>query len=199
MFELAKAIFESLQYPQRLHAALVHLPIGASVFGLILLVALALTLGRSHGLRWAAVVVFLAGMGPAFLTDDAGTEALGVLMTSGMNRTPEATAILHQHEEMGEAVWIFYLVAAGLTTATVFPWHLVRVPALVLAVTCGFAAASWVGVTGFYGGELVYVHGLGVPASPNNLPLRRSRPDTVQTQPASDNSAAEPTVPGDAP
>jgi uncharacterized membrane protein len=183
MLELPRAMIESLQYPQRLHAALVHLPIGAAVFGLLLLILLVFTRARSGGLRWAVVALYLAGMALAIWTEDAGKDAAGVLVTSGIQRTAEARNLLHQHAEMGENVWIFLLVTAALTAATTLHWRFIRVPALVLAVAAGLIAATWVGITGYYGGELVYVHGLGVPTSPNNLPLARALPDEAQTPP----------------
>lgn len=173
MLELPQAVLESLQFPQRLHAALVHLPIGAAVFGLVLVLALALSRGRSAGVRWVTVAVYLLGLGAAVLAERAGEAAVEVLVTSGVQRTAEARTLLDRHEEMGEAVWIFFLASALLTSATVIRWHPIRLTTMVLAIACGTAAAGWVGVTGFYGGELVYAHGLGVPTSANNLPLNR--------------------------
>lgn len=181
-------MLESLQYPQRLHAALVHLPIGAAIFGLVLVMALAISRGRSNGLRWATVAVYLLGMGAAFLAEDAGKDAAGMLTSAGAHRTAEARALLHQHAEMGEAVWIFFLVAAVLTAATWLPWRVLRRASVVLALASGLAVASWVGVTGFYGGELVYAHGVGVPTSANNLPVTRT-PAQETAAPATDAQA----------
>ena len=54
-------------------------------------------------------------------------------------------------------------------------------------VLAGMGAATYTGIVSHHGGAMVYQHGVGVPASPNNLKLDLSSPP-----PASGESDTEP-------
>lgn len=165
------AMFESLGDPQRKHAVMVHLPIAISVLGLLGLLALAVTSGRSSVLRRCCVAVYLLGAGLAWAAEEAGEEAMDQLDTAVM--TPAALEHLETHEEMGEWVWAWFAATGVIAILTVIEsenrwWR----PAIVLtSVLAGTGAAGYTGIVSHHGGTMVYKHGVGVPASPNNLKL----------------------------
>ena len=170
------AILESLSDPQQKHAMMVHLPIAISILGLLGLLILAVTSGRSTGLRWCCVAVYLLGAGLAWSAEEAGEEAMDRLDTAAM--TPAALEHLEAHEELGEWVWAWFAVTGVIATLTVIEtesrwWR----PTIVLAsVLAGGGAAVYTGIVSHHGGTMVYRHGVGVPASPNNLQLEATTP-----------------------
>lgn len=159
-------LWQTLDSPQRLHAALVHVPIGAGVVGAVLAFALAIRFGKSAGLRWALVWVYLIGFTGAWLAHESGEKAEHAV---GASLSPAAEAVLHEHEEMGELVHWLMLAPLGLGLATMFKTALIRWPAMVLCFFAAVGVLGWVGVVGHHGGTLVYQHGVGVPSTPNNL------------------------------
>lgn len=169
-----QSLFHSLQQtaqdPTRLHAAIVHLPIAAAALGLVLLLLLTLVGARSPGLRWAAVVVYLAGAVTGAMAMCSGEQAQDHVAAAGVTLTAEAADLLHEHEELGEKVWIPLAIATVLIVLTSIRMVAARVAALTLAILSGLAALGMVVATAHYGGQLVYLHGVGVPQTDNNMP-----------------------------
>ncbi len=170
------SLSDSLNNPSRLHAAIVHMPIAIALLGFVLVVALALTRGRSSTLRTIALVLYLLGAVSGFMAGRSG-EAAEDFSTQRTTLSAEADATLEKHEDMGKKAWLFLagsMLAVGLTAIN---RPVLRGTFVVIALVVSLSAAGWVTLTGHLGGELVYEHGIGVPASTNNIP--------ATTQPAS--------------
>jgi len=184
--DVIHAIIESLGDPQRKHAMMVHMPIAISVLGLLGLLALSVTSGRSATLRWCCVAVYLLGAGLAWSTAEAGDEAMDRLDTTVMTST--ALEHLETHEEMGEWVWAWFAATGVIATLTVIEsesrwWR----PTVVLtSVLAGAGAAVYTGIVSHHGGAMVYQHGVGVPTSPNNLKLEVATPPHYDESKGSD-------------
>ena len=114
--DLLHALLDSLKHPQMKHAAMVHLPIAISLLGVLGLLALAATGGRSGTLRWVCVAVYLLGVGSAMATAKSGEDAEHSLDIQVI--TQAALEDLEHHEEMAEKLWLFFAATAGLTAAT---------------------------------------------------------------------------------
>ncbi|MDX2200022.1 MAG: c-type cytochrome domain-containing protein [Phycisphaerae bacterium] len=145
--------------PRMLHAATVHLPVALSVIGVGLVAALVWVGGRNATLRTISLVAYVALLVSAFASTRSGEAAEGKL-----GRLPKPLrALVHDHEEMGEKIWIFAAVAAlGIGAG----WHANRQLAgagRAVAAVAALGCAGWVAVTAHYGGTLVYEHGLGAP------------------------------------
>jgi uncharacterized membrane protein len=165
-------MLDAMRQPQTLHAMVVHFPIAVSVIGLILVFMLMLGGGKSHGMRWAIFVLYLIGAICAFFasqTGESAEEAMRLQMAEGTQLTEAASAVLEQHERMGSFVWIPLAVVSLASLLSVFKASSVRVMMLVVAVIGALFSAGWVAVAAHLGGQLVYTHGVGVPASQNNL------------------------------
>jgi len=166
--ELVQSMFEALRHPQQKHAMVVHFPIAISVLGLLGLVALAVKAGRPGALRWGCVGVYLLGAVLAYVAEESGEAAMDRLDTVVMSEA--ALEHLEAHEEMGGWVWIILLTTAALIALTaVHTKKTLRLSVLTLAVLSGVIAAGYIAVTAHHGGTMVYQHGVGIPASPNNL------------------------------
>jgi uncharacterized membrane protein len=180
--------------PQQLHAILVHLPIAAAMIGLLMLLTLACSGGRSAGIRWTLVLVYLLGAGAGFLAGESGEQAAAQLRYPLVEA---AQATLREHEKLAEPIWVGMLVMAVLVMCTATSSAGLRATVLTLATIVGLALTTWVGVTAHHGGQLVYRYGVGVPATPDNLQTPASRP-RPPTTPVERPSAPEPPKP-DAP
>jgi len=158
------SILESLNDPHARHAMMVHLPIAGSLIGLGLLVLLAAFRFKPVGLRVAATAVYAAITIGAVLAADAGEAAEENVERSVPALTAAEEAALEAHEEAGESAWVWLLAPAALSLGMFVPKKKLRVMAGVATLLAGAAGAGWVSWTGHLGGELVYKHGLGVPA-----------------------------------
>ncbi len=163
-------ITETLSNPQMKHAAFVHLPAAIAFLGVIALAALAVTRGRSRGIRRTCVVLFLIGAASGFVTKQSGEDAEHELDVATMSEAARET--LEHHEKMGERVWVLLAATGIVASLTCLRPKPVRWIALVLSVTLGLYTAYYTAVTGHHGGTLVYEHGVGVPASENNFPAK---------------------------
>lgn len=165
--------------PSRLHAMIVHFPVVLAMLGVPLIVALMVTRGRSSMLRWLIVTLYVVGSFTGFMAMQSGEGAVDQLSRvtdAGGALTDEAMLELEKHEEMGGKLWWMMLLPAAVTALTAIkrtPGELAA--ALVLALAVSVWTAGWAGLTGHHGGALVYDHGVGVPASPNNYPATSPR------------------------
>lgn len=155
-------IAEALGRPRRLHAALVHVPLGVSVLGVVLTFLMLLFRG-SRGLRWATVAVLIVGAVTAFQAASAGERAAKTFNRTML--TQEAQQSLTAHESMGKLGWVFFLVATACVAVTAAPKPGVRAGMTILSFLVALATFAWLGATGYHGGELVYAHGVGVPTA----------------------------------
>ncbi|MCE9588978.1 MAG: hypothetical protein K8S99_00455 [Planctomycetes bacterium] len=168
-------MLETLNDPPRLHAAIVHFPVVLAFIGVPLMLALIATRGRSCTLRWLLVALYVVGSVGGFVAMQVGGRAedkLSELSANGPGLTHAAHEELEEHEEMGEKLWWMMLLPAGAVALGAVKRTPVRVIALVLALGLGVLAATLAGLTAHRGGTLVYAHGVGVPASPNNYPAK---------------------------
>ena len=153
---------DTFRSPAMVHALVVHAPISLAFLGLpLVLLAAAL---KERGAEYGGWLSRLTGLViAAVLTLQTGEEARAPSNAPGV--IDEAVwNLVHNHEGMAGKVWIFALVTALLTACTAAQSPRMRVTAGTLAVLAARATAGWIGLTGHYGGTLVYVHGLGTPA-----------------------------------
>ena len=164
-----RSILESLSDPQQRHAMMLHMPIAIGLLGAVGLVLFALGRGHRKELRRGCITLYLLGVALTALTEKSGEAALDNLDVSAM--TVEALERIETHESMGEQAWLYFIATAALTalTAVRFKRRDLRATALVLAALSGLVTAGYIIATAHHGGALVYVHGVGVPTSENNL------------------------------
>jgi uncharacterized membrane protein len=190
MFELFRSISESFDHPQRAHAALVHTPIALAMLGLIPLFIVVLTRGKSERWRWLCVAVYVLASATAFVASGSGERALNELDTGTF--TEQAAELTEKHEEMGELVFWFSAATAAAVAISGVRHKATRVIALIIAVGLGVFTSGWVAATSHYGGQLVYVHGVGAPSTSNNIVVEQEAPPP---DPAEMDEELEPPAP----
>jgi len=146
--------------PDPLHPAVVHFPIVLILLGAVVAVV-AVFLRRWH-LPMLAAIVLVGGAGGALVATWTGEEEAEM---AGEISEP-ADALLEEHEEWGEWTRNVAIVAALLAVAAAgvgLTRHLrvARGIGVATALVAVVAAYS-VGMTGHYGGLLVYKHGVGI-------------------------------------
>jgi len=152
--DLFRELLQTATDPRLRHVAIVHVPIGLSVFAP--LAALCLVAFKEHRrtLRWVALIIFAAVSASAFVAARAGAEAIprfGML-------TGDARSTISTHAAIGDWVWV--LASAGLAgSGLAFSRkeavaRAARWGTLVVAVAC----AGVVGLVGHLGGTFVHVH-----------------------------------------
>mgnify|MGYP001226824110 CR=1 FL=1 len=169
-----QGMLDTLQDPHARHAMLVHFPIVLALIGVVPLVIHLAMKARSRGLGLALLAWYAAASIGAALAANSGEAAEeGV---EALSLTTAEQAALERHEELGENGWIWPLIPAALAAVTLVPRPRLRIAAAGLALAAGAGVAVWVGATAHAGGELVYKHGLGVPArgaGPLSMPQPR--------------------------
>ncbi len=167
---------QSLEDPHARHAMLVHLPIVVGMLGFLPVAALLLTRMRSKALIWVCVMMFALASASGWLAVNAGEEAEHRAEEAPMSAAAKET--LERHEELGELGWLWPLIpmAALVVSMAVKPdrWKLALGGA---ALAGSLGVGGWVALTAHEGGELVYVHGVGVPgaATPSVSPAAPSK------------------------
>jgi uncharacterized membrane protein len=146
--------------PDPLHPAVVHFPIVLILLGAVVAVV-AVFLRRWH-LPMLAAIVLVGGAGGALVATWTGEEEAEM---AGEISEP-ADALLEEHEEWGEWTRNVAIVAALLAVGAAgvgLTRHLrvARGIGVATALVAVVAAYS-VGMTGHYGGLLVYKHGVGI-------------------------------------
>src|SRR4051812_18561778 len=96
--------------PALWHAINVHLPIVLAVIGLPMVCMVAITRGRSRGLRWGVVAFYAIVAASAWFAMYTGLAARKELPTL----TSAAADQIAFHQRMAEKVWIFAAVTAVL-------------------------------------------------------------------------------------
>lgn len=160
MPEIFSDILDAMNDPASRHAILVHFPVALAVLAPLLLIASMIAGGKNRALRLVAVgayVLLAAAAWAAVLSGESANDHAGA--------TPAVVgAMLHEHEEMAEKVWIFALAVAGLAAGGLHKKRAVSITSLWLALAGGAFTAGWVGVTAHKGGTMVYQYGTGTPA-----------------------------------
>jgi|GEM_PF-976384 len=157
-------LLQLLNDPHARHSLLVHFPIALSIFGVLPLIALALTKFKSNTLKLVCVACFGIASISGYFAMDAGEDSIDHIFKEHLPKpTQVEKAAMHDHAELGEVVWIWSLVPVGLIGVSLIPKRKVAVIAGSLGLVAGLAASVQVGLTGHAGGKLVYVYGLGVP------------------------------------
>lgn len=172
---LINEMMASLREPSTRHAALVHAPIVLSAVSALAVLALAATRGKNATLRWVAAALLAGVVGAAFLATDSGEAA-----KSRLREPPQALrALVHEHEEAAEKVWIFAAVALAGVAATWASNRAVATTGLAVAALVSAGAAGWTAYVAHLGGTAVYTYGAGTPKPVTQAdldPAGRSRP-----------------------
>jgi uncharacterized membrane protein len=191
--ELFHSILEAMSNPQMRHAAMVHLPIAMSMIGPVVLFAL-LVKGKSAGaFRWLAVVFFVVATVSSVMAERSGHAAADAsTLEVDIALSDAAADALIEHREMAERVAWLFAGTTLLTFVSMIPWRLLRVSTTLLALGLSLYTFVWVAGTAHHGGELVYEHGVGVPATENNLPDDTKQEQSPQTMPSTQEESAAP-------
>jgi uncharacterized membrane protein len=190
--ELFHSILESLSIPQTRHAAMVHLPIAMSMIGPVVLLAL-LVKGKNAGsFRWLAVLFFVVATVASLMAERSGHAAADdSTVDRDVTLSEPASDTLSEHREMAErVVWLFAGTTA-LTMLSALPMKSARVGSTLLALGLSIFTLGWVAGTAHLGGELVYEHGVGVPATENNLPMSDEQEQNSQTMPSTQEQSPD--------
>jgi len=166
---MVQEMLQTFKDPHALHALLVHVPLALCVLGLLPLVILAGARFKSGPLTVLCIAWFLIASAGAALAANAGEDAAENVQAFRA-LTPEQSAALHDHEELGENGWIWPLIPAALVALTLLPRRRLAVGAGVLSIVAAGGVTGWAVFTGHAGGRLVYTYGLGVPNT--NAPVR---------------------------
>ena len=147
-----KAVFDD---PQRIHAALVHIPIGLTILGLLLVLGVILTGSKASGLRWTTGFVYLVATLSALWAVQSGEEAEHHLEHLPIQPSALAHDVLEKHEELAEYFWIGLAATGGLVLLSTVRVTWFRSITLVLAFLTSVTSVAWVGAIGHHGGVLV--------------------------------------------
>ena len=156
--------------PGTLHPLIVHFPIAGLIMAALL--DLGALLVRRPDLSAAALYVqaiAAAGAVAAYLSGDAAEEHA----EHALEGAPLAHAVLERHEDLAKIVMVAavaVVVARGVLTYKAWADG-AGAKAAVAALSLGLALA--VGATGYFGGQLVYEHGVGVARPPIAEPADR--------------------------
>jgi len=137
-----------------IHPIVVHFPI-ALLCASVAFDALA-SRWPTGGLRETSLYTLLAGVMAAGLAVVTGGMEEDLAKRAG---APES--VLELHESLGQVTLVIFVVLLGLRLAMQLGW-LKEVRALSLGL--GAIGIVILGLTGYWGGELVYTYGIGVKA-----------------------------------
>lgn len=150
--EESSVVNASLSDFANLHPLVVHLPI------MLLMIAACTQLASifiwKKPLNWVTLLLLVGGVAGAI-----ASSKLTHPHTHGL--TPAAQQVLALHDTYAD--WTLWLSVAGLTLKSVSMWLVKdrRWLEVAIAVVVSGSAVT-VGMTGHYGGTLVYIHGVGV-------------------------------------
>ncbi len=161
MSELIDGLDQTLANPQQMHAMLVHFPVAIGVIGLITLIALAITRGRSNGLRWLAAGLYFAGGVTAYLAMRYGFQAAQMVEVL----TPAYMVDYNRHQELAENLWYALIGQSVVIGLTAIRRKAVRITLLAASIGLAVWLSGWIALTAHQGGKLVYVHGAASPTA----------------------------------
>ena len=157
---LMQQFLDAWNNPPMRHAMLLHFPIVLSAIGPIVTILAALFWSKSKVFRWAALILFIALLGCGYITEESGENAHDAVEGS---LSEDGEALLHEHEELGEKVWIFSGISLILVAGSFVPKARIGRSSAWLAVLGSMWVAGWVANTADHGGRLVYEFGAGTP------------------------------------
>lgn len=157
--------FTLLSDPHARHAIIVHWPIVLCSIAPLLVLLCILTRGKKRNLLLMAIGCCLMGSVSAFMAEQSGEAAEFSLSVRYAPVSAVEGAAVHKHEELGENGWLWPLIPAACLALCFVPFKppFARALLLTLALLSSAGVTAWVALTAHAGGELVYVHGLGVP------------------------------------
>lgn len=155
---------EALNDEHARHALLVHLPITLSIVGALPLIALAIGGFKNKTLKWVCIGCFTIASAGGYFAMEAGEDATKHIYQEHNPRPTQAEReAIHEHDELGEKVWIWAILPAVLIGVSLVPKRKIAVTAGALGLAAGLWSGVWVVRTGDAGGRLVYAWGLGTP------------------------------------
>lgn len=150
---------ELLTNPSMLHAAVVHMPIAAAVFGLIM-IALSAIFHRNNTLRLVTLLLFAIMATSAWVGIETGENARDLVP----NTLPTAVwDQLTDHAAAAQRVLYAALVVLVFLVISLIRVDFLRVGGLLCAAIAAIVANVFVAQTGHMGGALVYNEGVGTP------------------------------------
>lgn len=171
---------DSFTDPHARHAILSHLPIVLGALGFLPVAAWLATRMKNRATLITGLVMFALASAGAFAAAQAGEAAQHHL--SGPMSVAAETA-LERHEELGESGWLWPLAPFGaLAVAGLIPARRLRATFGAVALAAALGVAGWVALTAHEGGNLVYVHGVGVPAPGAQAQAAPDQKPAVQTE-----------------
>lgn len=154
-------ISELLSNPSMIHAAAVHMPIAAAMFGLILIVLSAI-FHQNNTLRSVTVLIFAILVVSAWVGIETGEDARDLVPPTA----PKAVADqITDHAASAEKVLYSGGVALVLVLISLIRVEVLRKGGLLLAAVAALVCNVFVAKTGHMGGALVYNEGVGTPMS----------------------------------
>lgn len=158
-------MIEFLSRASSIHAMVVHFPLALSFVAIPLVYLCVAGRGDRNEFRWLAAACYGIILVTAIIAVQSGERAMEHIPAT---LSPDVWATVERHEAMAEKVWIFSAATGLLLVVSTLRIRTVRMAAASLAVISSVLTAGWIGITGHYGGTLVYEHGVGTPAM--NLP-----------------------------
>ena len=157
--------------PAQRHAMLVHFPIVLTLLGAVLALCLMIFDHRLRSLRLTCGAVLLAATAGAWMAGESGEDALDrQAALRGEPLSQVAHDKLERHESLGEWVWAPLAAATVCVVISAVSGRTVRMSMQILALLLTLGATALTATTAHLGGELVYRHGVGVPATGDNVP-----------------------------
>lgn len=176
-------IFDTFNDPRMLHAAIVHMPIALAVLGVPLL-CLSAALSERNTFRTLCFVLYGSLAAMAFITIQTGDKARDVAPnTLGQ----EVWDVMELHETLANYTWMLALAVTVLLALSYIKYRPIRVAAMVFALLAALATGVLVSSAAHFGGQLVYVHGVGTPyvnAVTAKPPVTPVLPEETATDPA---------------
>lgn len=149
-------------HPQMRHAILVHMPISLSVLCVVAAIWSAVRKGKVASLQWAVIGLTaglaLSAFGAKLSGQRAEETVKGALTHAG-------DEILHEHESLGERVWMLAAVSCGVAVMGFTRKGKQRVALAWGAALMAMVTAGWTANTGHHGGKLVYEFGAVTPTN----------------------------------
>ena len=150
---------ELLTNPSMMHAAVVHMPIAAVVFGL-LFIGLSAVFHRNNTVRAVTALLFLIAVVSAYVGIETGENARDLVPNTVSKAISDQISAHAGHAENVLYASIFTLACLLISLIRV---DTVRIAGLLLAAIGAVVANVFVAQTGHLGGTLVYNEGVGTP------------------------------------
>ena len=150
---------ELLTNPSMMHAAVVHMPIAAVVFGLIF-IGLSAIFHRNNTVRAMTALMFLLAAASAYVGIETGESARDLVPNTVSKAISDQITAHANHAENVMYASIFTLACLLISLIRV---DTVRIIGLLLAAIGAVVANVFVAQTGHLGGTLVYNEGVGTP------------------------------------